>query len=1615
MADNLKAAAFQAGLSSGEKKKVDDLSKALAVHQELLNLPASVAQQKFNQYGKAQQEDLKLKFGTESPEEKPSRGPLATAWHYTGGALFNALMVPSDFVTRVARTGLIAAQEQKGLGDAWQEAGEDGENKFNPNRIESAREKYGKVQMDVAMKIAGGAKPEDLMATATEEEKYFIQLTDKHNSKVLGLKQDEFDAARDNFDDAIAAANAAKYSPGRALANIVDAVVPGDLYENGFFYKLVSGAADAVWRLRTDPLLLVGKAKRLYDLRKYSYEVLTADARKAGVKFEEYFNLPKTQQFWDTYGAKLDDYRKAVKSDNQLAATEARREIARLAPEFGDSVVKMFNKAEISNVTDAKAFFLNSDDAFKITDGIVGRKRMLMPTMDLSRKVRVATLTSANKVFNLDVIGPELVDSTFFGAPLTSDGIYKAVVDQPELVAKSLKELNKKTLRLSSAQIVKRIDNAKRKLTPIPMFKNGTFDVKAKDAPDQIYRLAAMIMPTRESRLLAETFGGTDEVGRRKEIFYGLWNTIAEYRGLDATKSGQIIVRRLRGKGQTKFSVSRVDDYAEYPVLPSEMNSFTTAPSLVDIDRAASRSTLIQKMIGIGNSKWVDDMTNAWSFLTLAGPRYAIRNAGEDLMINLAMGKSVWGLAKDRVVTTRLNTAFQQADGLTAGEKWASNPLGIMMRFVNGKEAKKYTDEIDVLEKTIKAKRTKIADLNKVIATSRDKNAIASAKTELTQLKKEVEGGVFQQTQQVFARALTEGRVNAFRKQLGLDVMNKESIDLLTEQVIYGDIENLMSMVSEGGLNFASGSNYIDFASDFTKTMGVKSAELRLDLSGLKQQYAAAAGSRGFREIGLVPNNESTMISWLLRMSFYGNDELGALAIANLTDNVAEESIAIRKILDYLKTPAGQELMQDARLTSGKIIDEMEYARLVYGRAKDIFVKSGDGKLNMDLLNKVRTVDSETGEMVISGKLSLDDLPTNPDDMPRYVVGPELVPVSDTSNYTSPIMQKGWTWLGMSNARISRQPLAINEMLDIRKQMKETGFEEEFIKNYLKGTNPENVQDMAVATANAKRELARIVEERALSQVNAYVDNPLIRSQLSFSVRNFSRFYRAQEDFYRRMIRLVRYNPEAIQRAALTFDGVAHSGWIQEDDRGELYFVYPHFEPGYRAIQAVLTALGVEQDFKVPFPIQFGGAVKMLTPSLNPDSILPSFAGPAAALPMTFIENAINFFEPGMGDNITRYTLGKYAVDQDLVSRLMPAHVNRALNTMNQDERSSQYASAYRKAVTYLEASGNGIPKRYDEDGNLIPPSAKDLEDYRQKVRSTALGVLATRFVFGFFAPASPSVELKSDMSEWVRDAGRANWKQAFNKLRETYNGDYDKAMARWVELFPNQVPYTVTESERQTIATFGYAEQANKFITENQGIFNEFPEGAAFLIPHEGAFSFDAYKTMMDMGLLKNKRVEDYLLQVQTASDTQIYYEKKNEFEEALKTTTSDVAKRIVRQQFNNWKTQFFVGRPLVLEELSGGKEKELQRNKALNDLENLLTDQRFSNVRPDVQNSLRQMLDLYNDYQKQRDIFELTGQSSELVQAIKESTISRIKELSNFNENTRAAYDVLFSRLLD
>jgi hypothetical protein len=78
------------------------------------------------------------------------------------------------------------------------------------------------------------------------------------------------------------------------------------------------------------------------------------------------------------------------------------------------------------------------------------------------------------------------------------------------------------------------------------------------------------------------------------------------------------------------------------------------------------------------------------------------------------------------------------------------------------------------------------------------------------------------------------------------------------------------------------------------------------------------------------------------------------------------------------------------------------------------------------------------------------------------------------------------------------------------------------------------------------------------------------------------------------------------------------------------------------------------------------------------------------------------------------------------------------------------------------------------------------------------------------------------------------------------------------------------------------------------------------------------------------------------------------------------------------------------------------------------MLKDDSISNIRPDVQNSLRAMVDLYNEYKDKKDRYDNISGLTFLSKSLKERTIIQMRELALANENTQAAYDVLFGRLL-
>ena len=1319
MADNLKAAAYAANLTPEQKREIDILSKKVTKHKELLSLPSDIAQKAAQQMPADQQADMVKTFGQEDPIEKPGKGWMSSVFHYNPLTLaFKGLIEVADATTRAYRALAIPIVNEGKLGFAWDKANDKGDKVYNEGRIEKAKSLYGQDAVDIAMRIKSKESLADIGATATPEQIKYLMLVDPTNKVIPGVENVEEE--RRLFNETLDAVDRAKFSPGRQLAN---AVLPEALEKNGLAYKLTSGITDTAFRFFVDPLVVASKIRSLYVIGKYSLEAVTG-----GKKVAETFANPNVSSFWNTYGATLDRYTKAQSRSPKEAAV-AKRELEILAPEYGIEVIRAFQKNQITNAASARAFFENTEEAVAVLAGSVGRKRIIIPRLDAARQLRVKAMTEADKIINIDKSAPSFINSMFGDLP-TTDGVSKALIDGQEQIVNLVKGTGGKgTLRFSGKSLGLRLDKFKAKFNIAPMFKDDRFDVTAKDASLQVYRLARVVFTKNDAKMISETFEAITDVGKRKEMFAGLWGNIAEIRGLNLTEAGQKLTSRAKGTTGKRFGLDETGD-STIGAIRSDFDTSMAAPSLVDIDRAAFRSSFINKALGTANKQWVDNMTGYWSFLTLAGPRYALRNATEDLMVHLAIGGSPWGLAKGRYLSTRVNTAFEAA---RKSGNFTESPLGTLMRIVNKKESAKYEAQIAKIDTEIVEARKLMVVKTKELSAAVDEADKIRIRGEIDGLKATSSRNVVEETRRIMATAFTSGRINRYREYIGRGPMFEDEAGILAEHLIYGNLDNSVSLITEGAMNFASsGADYLTSAISLSKSTGVRNEKLIIEDPRAKKY----GKSKEFTKIRIGTENEKSMLSWLQRISYYTNDEVGGIAVANLGD----KDTAIREILEYMKN--NPEFRKLAQLEARNVTDA-EHANIIYTRAREIFEtqrigKDGLKELNLELLSKIRFKNEQTGKMGISGQLGIDDLPKFEDDIPSYVVGPELVPIAEAGNNAASLMTHGWTWLGMANGRISREPMVFNEIISIRKSMKKSGMEDAYIKSVVSKVDQANPKSVLEATERAKRQFAQIVEDRAVIQILQYVDNPLVRTQLAFGLRNFSRFYRATEDFYRRAYRMVRYNPASIRKAALTYDGISHNGFIQEDDQGEKYFVYPMLEPAYRAVQTAMTALGVPAEFKVPMPIQFGSQVKMLTPSLNQDSLIPTFNGPLAGVSIKFLTNIVDMFgAPGAADTITQYSLGKYAVDQPFVSSFLPAHVNRLLQVMDKDERDSQYASAWRKAVTYLEAGGHGLKTTEDEFGNLIPPSIQEQEEYRQRIKNTTLSILGTRFVLGFVLPAT--------------------------------------------------------------------------------------------------------------------------------------------------------------------------------------------------------------------------------------------------------------------------------------
>jgi hypothetical protein len=1558
---NLKIAASQAGLNAADRDKVDTISKIVTTHKSLLDMPASEARTKFKTLPADQQQSLTQTFGT-NPEEK-KRGWLGSAWHYTGGALISGLTEVSDFTSRVVRAGTIA-NEQIPLGsadyylpknfsilsEAWKKSNDNGELVYNEPRINKAIKKYGNTYVSMAQKVSMGESLSSLLANGTEEEKQIARLAAKNEDPLW----------QDAYDEVVAA----KYSPGRQLANTI---LPGSLEGTGFLYKGISGTADAAFRIFADPTIVLGKAKKAYDAYNYALIKVIGDPKK----LDSAFNNPKVVNFFNSYGTELDNLAKARKAKDIVAAEKASTNLRRIAPEFGPAAVDEFLAAGVTNADSAKMYFQNGIDVDGILRGQAARNTPLVPRLTLGRQARIKALTTGNKVLNIDNVGQKLVTALYGTAPQFDD-ILTGITSRSEEIAGLEKKVGRfkgpdGAVRFTENQIQGRIDRFARKFTKVPNPTSKVFDVMGPNATDEIYRTARLTNSRYHSKIITEAFAAGDE-GQRMQITKGLWNTIFTTRGVKKGDPGKSFMEEFAGKGLEKRYAAdivvdgeRLGNPAEFAgeqvaLFPYQLSTSMVIPSVVDLDRLTARQGVISRLVGVSHNRWADKITSGWSFLTLAGPRFAIRNAIEDDMFFLARGRNPWDLVKGNLWSTRVRVGkganILNPDGTT---KTALQKLKDVA-FLNVESG-----EVGVINKFV------LADELEEFAVK-----VANANSE-----DEVRG--------VMAEAV-------MRRKLGYK-LDPEGTKIIADLAKYGDLDNLLADVAEGAKNGARGGGRYQNVADDVSRFGKMDAIIIND-----KAYKRSMGDIPFANFNPVAN-EQAMVSWLFQIGVMTNDELARIGVKYLKD----EDKAINEMFKYLKSLPQRD--RDKFQLYFKGADEYTHAQRAFLAVNTLFSKA-DGKLNEELWSKVVRTDADGYVRVTAKDLRLSDLPTDPKNAPTYISGPTLVPVSASDNFAASMWDKGWDAMGEANARWTRERIVMNEYVRYTKELNESGYTQKVINQLTEGKTDEAYEK---AYKTAQQQVILLAQDLAKDSALAYVDNPAVRSQLAMSGRNFARFYRATEDFYRRFYRTVRYNPEAITRASLTYDGISHSGFVQTDDTGEDYFFYPGTTAMYQAMGATMRFFGQEDGIKAPMPIEFSAKLKMITPSTNPDSLFPTFAGPLSAVSLKAIFNVVPVL-----DKLERALLGAYSEDQPMINAVFPAHITRLLATLDRDERNSQYASATRKASAYLEATGHGLKPKIDPvTGQEIDLTVGELEDYKDKLSASTITALTLRFVLGFFVPASPQTTLKSDIALWARENGETNFKQTFNNL-VTKTGSYDKAMGEWIRLFPKELPYTVSESESTVTAILSANNDANKWITDNKALIKKYPEGAGFFIPKQGEFDFDAYKLLINMGLKESKLVRDYLREVSTARDEAFYYSQQDLYEEELSTISNDFAKRNLKLQWDTWSKQFKKARPLLQEELGKGAERSIQRNQSLSDLTTMLLDPTVK-VDPAVRRPIEGMLDVYNSYVNARDsVFGNTESANNYKDILKQRAKEELFRLSQTNRNAEDAYFALFSKLI-
>lgn len=876
----------------------------------------------------------------------------------------------------------------------------------------------------------------------------------------------------------------------------------------------------------------------------------------------------------------------------------------------------------------------------------------------------------------------------------------------------------------------------------------------------------------------------------------------------------------IESPSRTEMTIpSLFPDGSEKALFGWQTASHVALPNIREMEKLGRWQRAVRNTGQIGEAFLAapQRLTDAWSLGTLFGLRFSLRSAIEDWWFYAVItGGNLKDLYKGRRMSTILReTRGRRRETAFSGGKKDVPALGMINRRARAVG--------DMLEN-----RDNFAAeiLSKFIRGNLDQEDVQAA-------YQAARRGNFDPMRRLAGVAMASARMTGFsaaEKDYLLDLVDGPfGLKILDELAETGRTLNSGGLVDEAALPIAG-----------TDTVGVSAGALPRTDNGKLIPVGDYTP-----ELPVDPVLPESFLYWERNINgvMLGDGPAGRIAVAYLDD----PQEAIRRVADEIRNdPTGYGYKwRFAALESES--PEMFAARKV--QAVRAMFSDAQGNLNENLWRKVVSPDRSvtayneaedgTRSLIIDANV-LKRLPK--EQRPAYVSG-QVYGVAPNADGIGAFMDRSWSWMGEQYARISREPIFLANYIAHRRQL--AGYQRELTED--------------LGEKAARRVVSRMAEDRAYAFTLSYMDNPQNRSLLAYKIRNVSRYYRATEDFYRRAMRAGKNYPVGLWKTALIYDVLDDTGFVYTDDNGEKYFLYPGTNQLLSAMSEVYGKISGQEQMAMPYPFVLGGKVRMLAPSTDPNQLAPTLSGPWGTISWKLLARRF----PSLA-RLNRVVLGEYgrtgegSVIDDFTTSFFPGQLQRAINTLSDDEVDSLVAASAKDALT-IAVVNDLIP----EDENT-----PEFANAMAKIDMIAWSAVLGRFFTGFVFPASPQ-QFNANISEFARMNRVVAPRPAFLKMVQKYADQGEEnpvgaALANWWKLDQNLMPFTVSRTQDvgegvRGTAPLKTAKSVLDWYNNNRtGVIEKYPQTAYFLAPQDEGFDWNTWGLIVSEGLRVPKAMLD-------------------------------------------------------------------------------------------------------------------------------------------------------------